>query len=159
MSCIFMRHLPFLKQLILLIIILISSPVSAHKNNHQKLVLVTANHNQINTLQNSQVRKLFLNIPIINNNKQLIPLINNSDELLYEIFLQKIAYMSERNYERLLIAKTFRTGRPRPERYSDNNKLIKALKNTSNSVSIMWEDIAKKQTEIRIVQTLWEDRH
>ena len=155
-----MKHRYFINGVVLLIIIkMISVSVFAHKNRYQALVLVTANDSQIETLQPDLFRKLFLAVPVVLNNQKLIPLINTSDDLLYEVFLQKVVYMSERYYERMLISKTFRTGRLRPARYSNNTKLVKALKSIPGSISFMWSTTAEKEKYIRIVQVIWEERH
>lgn len=150
---------PFKITVLLFVIQLMSLPSFAHENKYQALVLVTANDSKIEKLQPRLLRKLFLDIPVTSNNQLLVPLINNSDDMLYEIFLQKVIYMSERHYERMLISKTFRTGRPRPARFSDNAELVKALKSIPGSFSVMWHQTAEKEKAIRIVQTLWEDRH
>jgi hypothetical protein len=155
-----MRHRGSLNVLMLLVVIqLIPLPVFAHEGQNQALVLVAASDSQIEKLQPRLFRKLFLDVPVTSNNQPLIPLINTSDDLLYEIFLQKVVYMSERHYERMLISRTFRTGRPRPARFSDNSELVKALNSTPGSVSVMWRKIAEEEKAVRIVQTLWEDRH
>ncbi len=110
---------PFNLSLLLVITLLMPVQAFALESHNQALVLVlvTARSNQIEKLQPRQFRKLFLDVPVFSNNEQLIPLINTSDKLLYEIFLQKVVYMSVRNYERMLISNTFRTGRPRPEMF------------------------------------------
>jgi hypothetical protein len=155
-----MRHCCSLNALVLLVVIqLVSLPTFAHEGQYQALVLVTASDSEIEKLQPRMFRKLFLNVPVTSVDQPLIPLINTSDDLLYEIFLQKVVYMSERHYERMLISKTFRTGRPRPARFSDNAELVTALNSISGAVSVMWRKIAEKEKAIRIVQTLWEDRH
>jgi len=145
--------------ILLIIIKLISLPVSAHEDRHQTLVLVTASDSLVKKLRPGLFRKLFLAVPVASNNQALTPLINISDDLLYEVFLQKVVYMSKRHYERMLVSKTFRTGRPRPARFSDNIELVKALNSISGSVSVMWQKDAENEKFIRIVQTLWEERH
>ncbi|VAW60014.1 hypothetical protein MNBD_GAMMA08-2971 [hydrothermal vent metagenome] len=147
------------KSAILLIIInLMIAPVYAHNSSHPTLVLVSSTHSSIEQLKPSLVRKIFLNFHTSFNNQHLTPLINSSNELLYEIFLQKVVYMSERNYDRYLIAKTFRSGIPRPEKFSNTKKLITALQSISGSVSVMWKKNAIDEKNIRIIQVLWEER-
>jgi len=149
----------YCKSVILFIIInLMMAPAIAHNKSHPTLVLVSSTHSSIEKLKPSLVRKIFLNFHTSFNNQHLTPLINNSNELLYEIFLQKVVYMSERNYDRYLIAKTFRTGMPRPEKFSNTKNLIAALQAASGSVSVMWKKNADDEKSIRIIQTLWEER-
>jgi len=145
--------------ILLLIIKLITTSVFAGEERHQTLVLVVANDSLIKKLRPGLFRKLFLAVPVASNDQALVPLINTSDDFLYEVFLQKVVYMSKRHYERMLISKTFRTGRPRPARFSDNTELVKALNSTPGSVSVMWKRTARQEKSIRIVQVLWEERH
>ncbi len=154
-----MNRRSFVNILILLLIQLIPVPASAYENRHQVLVLVTSANSQIDKLQPRLFRKLFLVVPVTVNNQPLVPLINDSDELLYAVFLQKVVYMSERHYKHMLISKTFRTGRPRPARFSDNSKLVKALNSIPGSVSVMWRKTAEQENSVRILQVLWESRH
>lgn len=144
--------------ILFIIINLMIAPVYAHNSSHPTLVLVSSTHSSIEQLKPSLVRKIFLNFHTSFNNQHLIPLINSSNELLYEIFLQKVVYMSERNYDRYLIAKTFRSGIPRPEKFSSTKTLISALQSISGSVSVMWKKNAIDEKNIRIIQVLWEER-
>ena len=155
-----MKWRNFINTLCLLISLnLLTTVAIAHENRSQTLVLVTASNSPVNKLPPGQFRKLFLDVPVKSNGQLLVPLINMSDDLLYEIFLQKVVYMSKRHYERMLISKTFRTGRPRPARFDNNEELVKALKTIPGAVSIMWEKTARKNREIKIVQVIWEERH
>ncbi len=152
-------HSPLRAFLLLLIIYFTAMPAFAHENRYQALVLVTANTTLMDKLSPTQFRKLFLNLPIISTGQALRPLLNTSDSFLYEIFLQKVVYMSERNYARMLISRTFRNGHPRPEKFSAQAKLVKALISTPASVSFMWRNAAEKEQQLRIVQKLWEEQH
>ncbi|VAW60680.1 hypothetical protein MNBD_GAMMA09-1403 [hydrothermal vent metagenome] len=144
---------------LLLIINFAATPALAHESRYPALVLVTAGAQPVKRLSPTQFRKLFLNLPVVSGKQQLVPLIYTSDRFLYEIFLQKVIYMSERNYERMLVSKTFRTGRPRPGKFSSREKLVKALLSTPGSISFMWRDTAEKEKQLRIIQTLWEEKH
>ncbi|MCL5669464.1 MAG: hypothetical protein M1392_05745 [Gammaproteobacteria bacterium] len=41
---------------------------------------------------------------------QLVPLLNTGDPMLYEVFLQKVIFLSARNYERQVLSRVFRMG-------------------------------------------------
>ncbi|VAW65136.1 hypothetical protein MNBD_GAMMA11-2130 [hydrothermal vent metagenome] len=156
-----MRYTGLLYVPVLLLVLtgLVSVPVQAREGRNMALVLITASDYPLEKLSASEVRRLFINEPVVLKQQKITPLINTSDELQYEIFLQKVVYMSERYYERMLISKTFRRGRARPERFSDNNELVNALVSISGSVSVMWRETAEKEKRIRIVQTLWKKQH
>jgi len=143
----------------LLMLLLMSLQVSAQDDKQRTLALVTASDIQFERLTPNAVRKLFLGIPVSSYDQPLTVLLNNNSDLLNEIFLQKVVYMSERHYERMLVSQTFRTGRPRPAKFSDHGKLVEALKSTPGSVSLMWQKDADKDEAIHVLQILWQGRH
>lgn len=138
---------------------LMTIPLYAHNKKTKTLVLVSSIDNPVKPLKPAVFRKLFLNEPVIINNKKIRPILNTSDKLLYEIFLQKVVYMSQRHYERTLISKAFRTGRPRSPRFSNIKELLNELKSTPGSVSFMWLNSIEKEKNIYVIQTLWVERH
>jgi len=121
----------------------------------RRLVLVTGEATPALELNNKEVRWLFMGLPVVKNDKNIKPLLNASNALVYEVFLQKVIYMSGQNYERRLLAKVFRRGGRRPVTYQNLNRLLQALQTNPNAVSFMWQEIAEKHTNIKIVSTLW----
>jgi len=75
--------------------------------------------------------------------------------LVYEVFLQKVIYMSAQNYERRLVVRAFRLGGRRPEKYDNQVILLRNLRENPNAVTFMWQDDAQRQANIKIVTELW----
>ncbi len=131
------------------------NPSSAAETS--RLVLVTSS--EIATLQQftpAQLRKLFLGLTVNDHEGDAIhPLRNMSDERLYSVFLQKVVFMSARNYERHLLSRVISMGGRRPPSYTSQTDLIQALHSTPHSVSYMWENRARNTPGIETLQKLW----
>ena len=122
----------------------------------RRLVLVTASTSKITPLPPTEVRKLFLGLPVTQNGLRLEPLRNASDPLLNEVFLQKIMFMSAQSYDRQLLSQVFRFGGHRPVSYSDVGTLAAALRDQPGTVSYMWLPTAHRIPGIKVVQDLWQ---
>jgi hypothetical protein len=119
------------------------------------LVLVANPQVTFKNLSIREVRRLFLGIPVSKNGERLTALRHYSSPLLKQVFLQKIIFMSERNYERQLMLRTFRFGNSRPKILNDIDSVFQALENTVNGVSYMWSSDAAKIGGFQIVDVLW----
>jgi hypothetical protein len=64
--------------------------------------------------------------------------------------------MSEKSYERRLLAMTLREGIPRPPGYNDTESLIRALLQDTYSVSYMWKATADRLPQIKRLRVLWQ---
>lgn len=120
------------------------------------MVLVSSAQFDIPTLSALELRHLFLGVPTIKNGHVLQPLRNNTDSVLYEVFLQKIVFLSARNYEHHLLSQVFRLGGQRPPLYGDMNELVSALKTHPGTVTYMWADTAQTLPGLRIIEDLWQ---
>jgi len=127
----------------------------AYSDAGPTLVLVANPRVTFKTLSIGEVRRLFLGIPVSRNGERLIPLRNYSSPLLKQVFLQKIIFMSERNYERQLMHRTFRFGNSRSEILNDIDSVVQALENTVNGVSYMWSSDAAKIGRFQIIGVVW----
>lgn len=123
----------------------------------RKLVLVTSSQSDQITLSAAEGRKLFLGIPIELNGRLLVPLRNQTDPVLYEVFLQKTMFMSGPMYERTLLTRLLRTKGTRPQAYETENDLLKALQENPNTVTFMWSSQAKSIPDLRILVELWHE--
>ena len=119
------------------------------------LVLVANPRVTFKTLSIGEVRRLFLGIPVTKDGERLIPLRNYSSPLLKQVFLQKIIFMSERNYERQLMHRTFRFGNSRSKFLNDTDSVVQALEKTVNGVSYMWSSDAAKIGHFQIIGVAW----
>lgn len=118
-------------------------------------VLVSAAGSPISQFTSKQLRLLYLGYVVTKNDQKVEPLINNSDNVTYSGFLQKIIFMSENNYDRKLLMRIYRHGGERPRKFNKQNDLIEYLKMNPNTVTFVMTDVAKKLKGIQIVQRLW----
>ena len=118
-------------------------------------VLVSASDTPIAEFTNKELRMLFLGYSVTKNAQKVEPLINASDKVTYNGFLQKVMFMSENNYDRKLVTRVFRHGGERPRKFNKRNDLIENLKMRSNTVTFVMPDVAAQLKGIQIVQNLW----
>ncbi len=143
-----------MKRFLLLALLLACCSVS--QAEIRRLVMVTATPELAEIrLSPRDIRKLYLGRAIIRNDRRLIPLINRSDPLLYQIFLQKSVLLSSNSYERFLLSKVFRSGGSRPQRYDSLQQLIQALLHRPHTVSYMWAVNARDEPRLRIIKEIW----
>lgn len=125
-----------------------------------KLVLVTGTP----LLARSEVtlddtRKIYLGRHISVDGHRVTPLVNKSDPLLYQVFLQKVVYMSGSHYERHLLSRVYRRGGKRPQNFVSNRALVKALQVQPFTVSYMWESNARSMSNIFVLRNLWTGKN
>ena len=122
----------------------------------RSLVLVRSEQATAPPLTGQEVRKLFLGEALIKDSQRVEALRNLTDPFLYEVFLQKIIFMSARNYERQLLSRVFRLGGQRPPAYENFYEMIAVLKSNPVAVTFMWEDEAKSIPGIEVSTQLWQ---
>ena len=126
-------------------------------NNTHSLVLATSSQSELPPLTTQEARKLFLGVPLEKDGAHPIPLMNVTDPVLYQVFLQKVAYMSASNFENQTLSVVFRLGGKRPETYSDLNDLVSALQQHPGTVTYLWEDQVRANQGIKSLNVLWQD--
>lgn len=82
--------------------------------------------------------------------------INRSDPFLYEIFLQKIVYMSSISYERHLLANIIQIGGQRPQTFDNTRALISDLKHKPGTVSVLWDTDIKTASDLTVLGEVWQ---
>lgn len=122
------------------------------------LVLVAGEASSAPELSSKEIRWLFMGLPVVKDEQRIEPLLNATDPLVYEVFLQKVIYMSAQNYERRLVTRVFRMGGQRPKKYDNLSDLLRNLRENSNTVSFMWQENAQRHPNIKIVTELWSGR-
>jgi len=120
------------------------------------LVLATSSHSSIPALTVQEARKLFLGVPLEKGGEHPVPLLNISDPLIFEVFLQKVAFMSANTYESQTISVVFRLGGKRPESYNDLKHLVDALQQNPGTVTYLWEDQVQANQGLKAVNVLWQ---
>jgi hypothetical protein len=120
------------------------------------LVLATSTNSAIPALTTQEARKLFMGVPLEKDGAHPIPLLNTSDALTYEVFLQKVAFMSASVYESQTLSVVFRLGGKRPDSYSDLPTLVQTLQQNPGTVTYLWEEQVKANQGIKTVNVLWQ---
>jgi len=106
---------------------------------HRELVLVSGPVGPARRLTTTELRRVFLGMPVEIDGVRLRPLLNTSDPLIPRIFLQKIMFMSANHYHRRLRALAFRSGRPRPREVRNVQRLVEILVSQPGTVALMWK--------------------
>jgi len=143
--------------LVCLLLMLPAGEVSAADSDSDTSVVLVASAGfpLPDTFSVSELRRLFLGIPVYRGGEVLTPLINASDKAIYQAFLQKVMFMSEANYQRQLVLRVFRRGGKRPQVYRDSRKLVRAMAVEPLRVSFMTRGQVKQLQDVKVVQPLW----
>jgi len=136
-------------------LLLLCNMVVVAAASEKKMVLVVSAEAGHLKLNRSEIRQLFFAGVIIKDGVQFEAVINDSDPLLYEVFLQKIIFMSARAYERKLISRVFRKGGRRVVLASNLESLENDLVANPGWVSFMWEENARSLPGITVIGELW----
>jgi hypothetical protein len=139
----------------LLLLLIVGTPSLAANDNNRRLLLVTDTTTGVTSLSTSEVHKLFLGLPIEKSGHSLEAAINRSDPFLYEIFLQKIVYMSSISYERHLLSNVIQLGGRRPQIFNSTQSLISALKQKPGTVSVLWDSDFKSASNLTVIGEVW----
>lgn len=119
------------------------------------LVLATSVNSAVPMLSTQETRKLFLGVPLQKDGVRPIPLLNLSDQTEYQVFLQKVAYMSANTYENQTLSVVFRLGGKRPESFNDLPSLVNTLQQQPEAITFLWEDQVSAADGLKIVSVLW----
>ena len=124
----------------------------------RKLVLVAGGQSAGAALSPEEVRKLYLGVAVTRDGKTFLPLCNHTDMVAYEVFMQKVMYMSGPAFERALMTRLVRTTSSiRPPEYAAEKELLQALAATPNAVTYMWADKAQA-AGLKVVVELWREK-
>ena len=138
------------------ILIQLITPFSAAFAQPRELVIVTSTKNAIAPIERNDLRRLFLGLKPKRAPENITPINNRSEDLMYEVFLQKIIHMSAGAYERHLLSEVFTHGTQRIKTADEFNKLLKELQYNENSISFVWAEDLKASAEIQVVQSIWK---
>ncbi len=116
------------------------------------IVLVSGSQSSIQQLSAAEVRKLFMGFPVNQRGRYIVPVLNLSETLLYEVFLQRVVFMSAPSYERRIMSRTFRQGDARPLEITTQGMLRNTLHASPVAVSFMWKEDIYGKPELKIVQ-------
>jgi len=123
----------------------------------RRLVLAGGPQATATDLTPAEVRKLYLGVAVRRNGVAFRPLCNHTDMVAYEVFMQKVMYMSGPAYERALMTRVVRSMSSRPPEYTAEKDLLQALATTPNAVTYMWADKAEA-AGLKVVAELWREK-
>lgn len=140
---------------VMILFVTLISP-SGVANEVRSLVLVThVGANNIN-LTNIEIRRLFLGLPVAQQQRRLIAVINRTESLLYQVFLQKVLFMSAPLYERQLLANVVRQSGIQPPVYTDQQALLRVLRTQPSTVTFMWQDQISAGSGVVVIAVIWQ---
>ena len=116
----------------------------------QRIVIVASEESAIKAMSAKEVRRAYLGATIVLDGIEIKPLLNQSDKLAVEVFLQKVLFMSAEAYERQLLARSFR-GDASLRTYENRTDLLTALHNDSATITFMLYGTAMTTPGIRII--------
>lgn len=135
----------------ILFAVLIAIPI-VHAEE-QRIAIIVNTKSSITTISAKEVRRAYLGASIVLNGIEMKPLLNQTDKLAVEVFLQKVMFMSAEAYERQLISRTFQGG-IRPKVYESLPALLTALHNDNAAITYMLYEDAINTPGIRIIGNL-----
>ena len=138
---------------IIVLMILCYAGVQASEVNHA--VLIVAAGEPVEKFTTKELRLLYLGYPVTRGELRFEPLVNQSDKITYQGFLQKVMFMSEQSYNRKLVTRVFRRGGERPPSYHQRDPLISELKKNTNAITFVMPEVAASIEGIQVVQHLW----
>ena len=136
-------------------LVLMLLAAGANAGEPKTLVLVCRTDSRLTALTADDTRKVFLGAPVVVAGLRVEALRNRSDELLDEVFLQKVVFLSGPAYERQVLSRVFRLGGQKPPVYDGGAELLGALRGSPAAVTYMWDDSARRYPDLRVVATLW----
>ena len=119
-----------------------------------RLVVVTSADSRIGPLTRPMIRKIYLGSSAGIASQPIHPLINQSNRLLYEMFLQKVLFMSKETYERHMRHSKFAAGTLLPVSYRSEARLLKHLNAHPDSISYVPDHVAAQWPAMRVVARL-----
>lgn len=123
----------------------------------QELALIVSPQSQVDELDAPLARRLFLGLTVADHGVRLRPLLNESDPLMTDVFLQQIVSMSDSNYHRYLLRLVLIQGRAKPTVYKTSHELIDAVASDPATVGYAWVKDVLADPRVRILRIVWHD--
>jgi len=120
-----------------------------------ELVAVVSEESPITELDVLTIRKAYLGVGVSIDGSRIRPYRVGADARLNQIFMQSVIAMSERSYERRLLALTLKYGAPRPAQVDSPEQLVDALRSNPLAIGYLWREDAESASGIRVVRALW----
>jgi hypothetical protein len=139
---------------LLLVLITRIAPASA---GERAVVLVVNGASPVEHLDSIEVRKLFLDFPVIVGNRLLHPVDNFSDPELRDAFLQNVVAMTQWAYDQRILSQVINEGRPLPLELESLDAVLRTLEADPQAVSFAWLKDVAGNPKLRIVRVLWQE--
>lgn len=150
-----LTHVKHLGPTLLLISLCFLSTSGGAQSEDRSLLVVTGDQSSIAAVTRSDLRRIFLGVPVTIDGVRIRPLLNATDPLAMDIFLQNIVFMSEREYQRQLLSRVFRLGDQRPKEYDEIEDLIAELEAAPEAISFMWSNELSDRPNLKSLGVLW----
>jgi hypothetical protein len=124
-------------------------PLLVHAEE-QRIAIVASAGSGIKAISAKEVRRAYLGASVVLDGVEIKPLLNQTDKLAGEVFLQKVLFMSAEAYERQLLAQSFRGG-GRLKAYENLTDLLAALQKDNAAITFMLYETAANNPGIRII--------
>jgi len=146
-----------LTSLFMLLLVLLAIDASGQTPAGRQMLLVTGAASPVAEVSGEELRRAFLAMPVTVNGVRLRPVMNESDNRLTEVFLQKVMFMSHKRWERQVLSRIFRQGGQRPRAFEKIDELADVLRAEPAAVSFMWAEQFEKQEGLRSLSILWQE--
>lgn len=145
----------FMGLILRMVVVYLFGTFGAHAEEQPlRLVIVTSAHSRIDGLNYPVLRKIYLGSVSSVSAYPIYPLINQSNRLLHEMFLQKVLFMSQNTYKHHLHHTKFPTDTVLPIAYRSEDKLIAHLNAHPGSITYLTERAAAIRPSVRVVMRL-----
>ncbi|MFC0679549.1 hypothetical protein ACFFGH_17065 [Lysobacter korlensis] len=134
----------------------VASPAASAAEDVRTLVAVASDRSQLAGLKPADLRLAFLALPVGKGDARPRPVINQSNPLLYEVFLQKVVFLSSQHYQRQMVSHVFQRGGTRPAVVDDERRVVQLLHEDPQRISFMWAKDAQRYEGLKVVRVLWQ---
>ncbi|VAW66418.1 hypothetical protein MNBD_GAMMA11-3341 [hydrothermal vent metagenome] len=141
-----------------MVCLLIAGNISNTRAEDLHLLMVTDKSNDILPLSKDELRRLFLGMPVYRNGQKLKAVINRSDEMCYQIFLQYILGMSHKRYVHTMVSSLYRNGIKTPPTFTAAEEIIEYIHKEKYSVTYIFKHNLPKFNNLNVVQEIWVSR-
>jgi hypothetical protein len=123
----------------------------------EELVLIVSTRSDVDQLDSPLVRRLFLGLTVTQHGNRLLPVLNEADPKIKELFLQNIVSMSDSTYDRYVLRLTLLQGRTQPPVYKSSAELVNAVAADPTVVGYVWARDVAHDPRVKILRVVWHD--
>ncbi len=122
----------------------------------EQLLLIASKNISITPLTGNEIKRLFLAAPVIHSGIKLSPVINRSDRLTYQVFLQAVMGRSAYTYEKQLLTRFYTSGVAKPLVVRSHKKLYEMLNVLPGAISFIMDRDFGENKQVQKIQILWK---